>query len=164
MSWRAFRTAAGACPKRPGGALGRLLCLLEEEDAQFAGLSLDEIRSYITLTRQAAPAPAAAPAVRPARLHFEPELVAVPAGPFLMARATSRSRHGGAYDWAVQAQKDRWFEREQPQHEVTLPAFEIGRYPVTNANYAEFVKAASYAPPGHWRRGASRRSWPTTRS
>ena len=38
------------------------------------------------------------------------------------------------------SRKKGWFEREQPQHEVTLGAFEIGRYPVTNAEYAEFVR------------------------
>jgi formylglycine-generating enzyme required for sulfatase activity len=113
---------------------------------------LDEIRSYITLTRQAAPAPAVVPVVRPARLHFEPELVPVPAGPFLMGTTDEQIKALLArYDWARKAQENGWFADEQRQHEVTVAAFEIGRYPVTNANYAEFVKAAGYAPPGHWR-------------
>jgi formylglycine-generating enzyme required for sulfatase activity len=29
---------------------------------------------------------------------------------------------------------------EKPQHELILPAYEIGKYPITNAQYAEFIK------------------------
>lgn len=36
---------------------------------------------------------------------------------------------------------------EQPQHEVDLPAFYICKYPVTNAQYAEFIKATKYPKP-----------------
>jgi len=54
------------------------------------------------------------------------ELVEVPAGPFLM----------GSRDDDERARDD-----EKPQHEVTLPAFKIGRYPVTNAQYLRFVEA-----------------------
>ena len=36
---------------------------------------------------------------------------------------------------------------EQPQHEVDLPAFYICKYPVTNAQYAEFIKATRYPKP-----------------
>jgi formylglycine-generating enzyme required for sulfatase activity len=42
------------------------------------------------------------------------------------------------------------FARELLQRELTLPAFEIGRYPVTNAEYAAFVAAAGHAAPPHW--------------
>ncbi len=48
------------------------------------------------------------------------------------------------YDWAKKLKEDGLFDREQPQHEVTLAAFEIGRYPVSNAEYAAFVR-------GRWR-------------
>jgi len=54
------------------------------------------------------------------------ELVEVPAGPFLM----------GSRDDDERARAD-----EKPQHRVTLPAFRIGRYPVTNAQYLRFVQA-----------------------
>jgi formylglycine-generating enzyme required for sulfatase activity len=55
---------------------------------------------------------------------FEPETVHVPAGSFLMGSPAGE----GVPDW------------ETPQHEVTLPAYRIGKYPVTNAQYAEFLK------------------------
>jgi formylglycine-generating enzyme required for sulfatase activity len=48
------------------------------------------------------------------------ELVAVPAGPFAMG--------------------DDEDEYARPLHEVMLPAFKIGRYPVTNAQYRRFVE------------------------
>jgi len=54
------------------------------------------------------------------------ELVEVPAGPFLI----------GSRDDDERASDD-----EKPQHEVTLPVFKIGRYPVTNAQYLRFVEA-----------------------
>jgi len=130
--------------------LRRLLCLLDDEDACFAGLTPLELRSYVTLTRRAAPAEALA--VRAARLPFEPQMVAVPAGPFLIGTSPEQVKAMLArFDWAKKIQ-DR-FGWEQPQHELTLAAFEIGRYPVTNAEYAEFVTAAGRVAPAHWRDG-----------
>jgi formylglycine-generating enzyme required for sulfatase activity len=57
-------------------------------------------------------------------LPYEPETVLVPAGKFTM---------GSMPGPGVQAY-------ETPQHEVTLPAYRIGKYPITNAQYAEFLK------------------------
>ncbi len=65
---------------------------------------------------------------------YEPETILIPAGPFLMG---SLPAEGGA-------------DVERPQHEVTLPAYAIGRYPVTNAQYAVFLKQAKYSPPRGW--------------
>jgi formylglycine-generating enzyme required for sulfatase activity len=56
--------------------------------------------------------------------HFEPETVFVPSGGFLMG---SRESEG------VPA-------FEMPQHVVHLPAYRIGKYPVTNEQYAEFIR------------------------
>ena len=65
---------------------------------------------------------------------FEPETVLIPGGPFLM----------GSDDPAVL----KW---EQPQHSVSLPDFRIGKYPVTNRQYAAFVKdKKDYPPPQGW--------------
>ncbi|MBL7063698.1 MAG: SUMF1/EgtB/PvdO family nonheme iron enzyme [Anaerolineae bacterium] len=54
----------------------------------------------------------------------------VPAGSFLMG--SDKGRDPKAYD------------DELPQHEVTLLAFSISRYPVTNAQYAAFVEDGGY--------------------
>ena len=64
------------------------------------------------------------------------ELVRVPAGEFLMGS-----------DPQVDKQA---FPSEQPQDKLSLPDFCIGRYPVTNAQYAAFVKAVRRLAPVHW--------------
>lgn len=64
---------------------------------------------------------------RPTRLErkpFEPETVYIPAGPFCMGREPGPG---------VKA-------CETPLHEVNLPDFRIGKYPVTNRQYLEFVR------------------------
>jgi hypothetical protein len=54
------------------------------------------------------------------RKPFEPETVLVPGGPFLM----------GSDDQI----------EESPAHQVILPTYRIGKFPVTNREYAEYVK------------------------
>ena len=43
---------------------------------------------------------------------------------------------------------------EAPMHVRFLEAFLIEQYPVTNAEYAAFVKATNHPPPVHWKNGA----------
>jgi len=57
-------------------------------------------------------------------LPFEPETVLIPAGPFVMGNPPG----------------DDIPPQETPRHEVTLAAYRIGKYPITNAQYAEFIK------------------------
>jgi iron(II)-dependent oxidoreductase len=57
-------------------------------------------------------------------LPFEPETVSIPAGTFLMGRSAG----------------DNVPAEESPQHEISLPAFRIGKYPIINEQYAEFIK------------------------
>ena len=46
-------------------------------------------------------------------------------------------------------------DNERPAHVVDVPAFRIGRVPVTNAEYAAFVSDGGYATPRWW----SERGW-----
>src|SRR5262249_55409720 len=58
---------------------------------------------------------------------FRLELVRVPVGEFLMGSDPAK-------DLAAEAS-------EQPQHRIFVSEFYIGRYPVTNAQYAVYAKA-----------------------
>ncbi len=42
------------------------------------------------------------------------------------------------------------YDREKPAHTVELAAFEIGQFPVTNAEYAKFIEARGYADEQWW--------------
>lgn len=63
------------------------------------------------------------------------ELILVPPGAFIMG-----SDEGEA--------------DEKPSHEVSLDAFYIGRYPVTNAQYRRFEEATGRTAPRHWSGGS----------
>ncbi len=67
------------------------------------------------------------------RLPFEPELVEIPAGDFILG-----TDEGQAY--------------EAPSHKINLPTYKIGKFPVTNAQYVEFMKqtGASISPKAGW--------------
>ena len=42
------------------------------------------------------------------------------------------------------------FKDEQPIHEVELTDFYMGKYPVTNEEYAHFIKVTGYREPKYW--------------
>ncbi len=48
---------------------------------------------------------------------------------------------------------------ERPQHLLELPAYWIGRYPVTNAQYAEFAQAGGYATARYWQEAQAAGFW-----
>jgi formylglycine-generating enzyme required for sulfatase activity len=64
------------------------------------------------------------------------ECVRVPAGEFLMGSSLAKDREAA--------------RGELPQHRVYLAEFYIGKVPVTNAQYAAFVRSAKYEAPSHW--------------
>jgi formylglycine-generating enzyme required for sulfatase activity len=66
----------------------------------------------------------------------------VPAGKFIMG-----------------SQEGEGEERERPQHEVDLPAYWMGRYPVTNAQYAAFVQSGGYQNPDFWPEARKAKVW-----
>ncbi len=63
--------------------------------------------------------------------------IEIPSGPFFMGSA--------------EADQDA-LDSEKPQHEVNLPIYRIGRYPVTNVEYQLFVQEARHSPPVPWTR------------
>ena len=72
---------------------------------------------------------AAIPALLPAAERSPlSEMVAIPAGPFSMGSNTGP-------------------EDERPAHQVTLAAFTIDRFPVSNARFTEFLNAVGYTNP-----------------
>ncbi|PRY17082.1 ergothioneine biosynthesis protein EgtB [Kineococcus rhizosphaerae] len=64
------------------------------------------------------------------------EPVLVPAGEFLLGVDPAEE------PWAL--------DNEHPQHRVHVPAFRIGRVPVTNGEWAQFVADGGYDDPRHW--------------
>jgi formylglycine-generating enzyme required for sulfatase activity len=117
------------------------------QDASFAGLPTDELRLYFTLTRSIETPQAAPPASEAARLVFEPQMVRIPAGKFLMGTTKEQAAQvikEGGKDW------EKWVEWEQPQHTVELSEYSIGKYPITNREYQAFVREAKYKPPQGW--------------
>ena len=82
---------------------------------------------------------------------FEPEMIIVPAGSFLMGTKPEelddlfvlmeKEKRGMPYEQRL---------REAPQFEIYLPVYGISRYPVTNAQYAAFIADTNYESPAHW--------------
>src|SRR5271169_259063 len=60
-----------------------------------------------------------------------PQMVAIPAGKFLMG---SPAHEPGRFD------------SEGPQHVVTVRAFALSRYPVTSAEFLAFLTVTGYQP------------------
>jgi len=73
----------------------------------------------LVIPKPAAPNP-------PARLAFEPEMVRIPAGSFLMGSPPSEPERN---------------DDEGPQHQVQVPAFELGKYEVTFDQWDACVSA-----------------------
>jgi iron(II)-dependent oxidoreductase len=63
-------------------------------------------------------------------------MVAVPEGRFIMGTDLERAD-----------------EQDKPRHEVTLPAFYLDKFLVTNAQYARFVASTQRRPPLNWKDG-----------
>jgi formylglycine-generating enzyme required for sulfatase activity len=79
-----------------------------------------------------------------------PPLVSIPAGSVSM----------GSGIWEVWRLSRSGYpaQDERPRHVVQLPAFAVGKYPVTNAEYACFIDAAGYGQK-HWWEGTQARAW-----
>jgi formylglycine-generating enzyme required for sulfatase activity len=72
------------------------------------------------------------PQIMKKRQPFEPEMILIPAGEFLMGS----NRQDAA----------------QPQHTLYLPDYYIAKAPVTNAQWRTFVEATGHVVPKHWQK------------
>jgi len=107
-------------------ALRQLLSLhpADMQDVNFSDLTPQEIRPYIYLTRRTEPRPEA-------RIELpEPQMIRIPGGNFNMG--------------------DDAYDSEKPRHQVYVPDYYIGRFPVTNFEYRAFVRDTGTPPPRHW--------------
>ena len=75
----------------------------------------------------------ARPTIMGRRLPFEPEMILIPAGEFLMGSDPSVDKDAR--------------NNEQPQHTLYLPDYYLAKTPVTQAQYAAFVQATGHRVP-----------------
>lgn len=83
-----------------------------------------EVATIVTNSKLPVPGRADHPIEEKAGLDFEPETILIPAGSFLMSSQPGED-------------VSKW---EMPQHALELPAYRIGKFPVTNEQYARFVE------------------------
>jgi len=113
------------------GSLRKLLTLHpaeggDSEDANFLGLKPDDIRPYFTLAHRTTPESIVSEVAQP----FEPQMVVIPEGEFIMGSDES--------------------EDEKPPHAVDLDAYRIGKYPITNLEYQAFIRKTGHPSPLDW--------------
>jgi formylglycine-generating enzyme required for sulfatase activity len=103
------------------------------------------VRQHTSTPAQRAMPPVPAPPTQlkdaPARTHqpFEPGMILIPAGKFLMGSDPQKDQ----YAW----------DDEQPPHTLYLPDYYLAETPITNAQYAFFVQATGHRSPEHWTEG-----------
>jgi formylglycine-generating enzyme required for sulfatase activity len=80
-----------------------------------------------------------------------PEMILIPQDEFIMGIHDEQIyRLVAREEWAIEWYEKDMFLVEQPQHIIELPAFEIGHYPVTNAEYHQFIWSTGYRVPRDW--------------
>lgn len=70
------------------------------------------------------------------RQPFEPEMILITAGTFIMGSDPKQDEYAR--------------EDEQPYHRLYLPDYYLAKSPVTNAQYLAFVQSTRHWPPAHW--------------
>jgi formylglycine-generating enzyme required for sulfatase activity len=138
------------------------LAFLEEPEAQApepppkqpepTPAQVKELKPSPAQVKQPAPTPPQkqpAPDILTIATPIHMELMHIPEGEFTMGTRPEDipdlvKRYGGAEDY---------YKDETPQHPVWVAEFYIGKFPVTNTQYAEYVKAAKAKAPEHWKNG-----------
>ncbi len=119
-----------ADPARTMAAEGEQL----QQPQQVLGRELPAV-GVLRDRQQPEPAPASDHTAAGSRHPLLPEMIEIPAGPFLM----------GSSDDDEQADSD-----EKPQHRLELPTYWIGKTPVTNAQFRPFVAGDGYTNRDYW--------------
>jgi formylglycine-generating enzyme required for sulfatase activity len=125
-----------------------------EPEANFFDMQPGEVKQYVHLSSSAVEAWAAREG-KP--LAAEMQLVRIPEGEALVGMPPEMlDRVAPLYEEEGLGADRQWLQAQTPQHRLALPAFDIGRYPVTNAEYAAFVEDSQgqISPPRHWEDGA----------
>jgi iron(II)-dependent oxidoreductase len=81
------------------------------------------------------------------------DMITIPAGEFLMG-TTAEQLNELAREYGFHPS---WLGGETPQRRVEVVEFKIDRFPVTNAQYSEFVQATRQRAPFTWRGGGLER-------
>jgi formylglycine-generating enzyme required for sulfatase activity len=80
-----------------------------------------------------------------------PEMITIPEGDYVIGISDDQITHLLRTElWAEEWVEKDMFAIEQPQHIIHLPAFQIGRTPVTNGEYYLFVWTTGYKVPKEW--------------
>lgn len=74
------------------------------------------------------------------------EMIDIPAGRFLMG-----SNESDIEALSLMQKVGYYVRHEIPLREVTIPAFRISKYPITNTQYQYFVDATGAEPPANWK-------------
>jgi toxoflavin biosynthesis protein ToxD len=143
-----WRDLVGTDPKARSAAAGRVRGTSEEREYAAALVGVVE-NAGEPLARRRGAGEALGLLGDPRIRTKDPAMVRVAAGTFPMGtRAEDAPRIIAEYKHA-RVQR-RFLAKEMPQHEEQTGEFEIGKYPVTNQEYAEFVEAAGGARPAAW--------------
>jgi formylglycine-generating enzyme required for sulfatase activity len=80
-----------------------------------------------------------------------PEMVLIPQGKAWIGTSDDQIQFMLHYEeWAQEWYDSDLFTVEQPQHEVMVPAFKIGKKPITNDEYYSFLNDAGFRIPKGW--------------
>lgn len=110
-------------------------------EANFKDIPYEELEAYFTLTRRAEAPQPVSQVQEPQRALFEPQLVRIPAGSFLMGSTKEQAQR-----LIKEGSNKDLLEYEQPQHMVELSEYSISKYPVTNQQYQAFVREGGKSP------------------
>jgi formylglycine-generating enzyme required for sulfatase activity len=79
-------------------------------------------------------------------------MIEIPEGEFLMGTSEENIKQLQLKesDWAYEWSDNDLFAAEQPHHRVYLPAFQIAKFPVTNADYHIFIWDIGHRLPRDW--------------